>query len=78
MTPDTHSDEDLFTALSAINITGPDENGLLWVSFRPAKDDEAVGALSIHAELAAGRAVLLWRDIQAAALAKAALARAQS
>ena len=78
MTSGHSADDEVFAALSAINITGPDENGMLWVSFKPDKDDAAVGALSIHAESAAGRAVMLWRDIQAAALAKAALARAQA
>jgi hypothetical protein len=72
-----NADDDLFDALTAINITGPDENGLLWVSFKPDKNDVAVGALSIHAQSAPGRVVLLWRNLQAAALAKAALTRAK-
>jgi hypothetical protein len=38
------ADHDLFDALTAINISGPDENGLLWVSFKPDKiDPRAVG-----------------------------------
>jgi hypothetical protein len=72
------ADHDLFDALSAINISGPDDGGLLWVSFKPEGGQAAIGALSIMAESVAGRAVMRWRDMQAAALAKAAVARAQS
>ena len=72
-----NADDNIFDALTAINISGPDENGLLWVSFKPDKNDATVGALSIHAQSAAGRAILLWRNLQAAALAKAALTRAK-
>jgi hypothetical protein len=60
--------------LSAISISGPDADGLLGVSFKP--DEEAIGALSLHAASVAGRAVMQWRDMQSAALAKAMLARA--
>lgn len=73
-TPTSSSDADLFEVLSAINISGPDSDGLLWVSFKP--DDEAIGALSLHAASVAGRAVMRWRDMQSTALAKAVLARA--
>jgi hypothetical protein len=72
MMPDAHADNELFVALSAINITGPDDEGHLWVSFKPNADGEPVGALSITAESVGGRAAIRWRDMQAAALAKAA------
>src|SRR2546425_12079831 len=61
-TPDPSDEPDLFAALSAISITGPDSDGLLWVSFKT--EDEGIGALSIQAESVAGRAVLRWRDMQ--------------
>jgi ATP-dependent DNA ligase len=63
-----------FEVLSVISISGPDSDGLLWVSFKP--DDEAMGALSLHADSVAGRAVMQWRDMQSTALAKAVIARA--
>jgi hypothetical protein len=72
--PSPSSDADLFEVLSAISISGPDADGLLWVSFKP--DDEAVGALSLHAASVAGQAVMRWRDMQSAGLAKAVLSRA--
>ena len=75
-TPASSGDNDLFTALSAISITGPDDAGLLWVSFKPDNSHEAIGALSIGAASIAGRAVISWRNMQAAALAKAVLTRA--
>ena len=70
----TMPEPDLFDVLSAISISGPDSDGLLWVSFKP--DDEAMGALSLHAASVAGRAVIQWRDMQSTALANAVLARA--
>jgi hypothetical protein len=73
-TPTSSSDADLFEVLSAITISGPDSDGLLWVSFKP--DDEAIGALSLHGASVAGQAVMQWRDMQSTALAKAVLARA--
>jgi hypothetical protein len=73
-TPTSSSDADLFEVLSAISISGPDSDGRLWVSFKP--DDEAIGALSLHAASLAGQAIMQWRDIQSTALAKAVLARA--
>jgi hypothetical protein len=57
-----------------VGISDSDSHGLLWVSFKP--DDEAIGALSLHAASVAGRAVMQWRDMQSTALAKAVLARA--
>jgi hypothetical protein len=45
-TPDPASDTDLFAVLSAVSISGPDADGLLWVSFKP--DDDAIGALSLR------------------------------
>jgi hypothetical protein len=73
-TPEPSNNADIFDVLSAISISGPDSDGLLWVSFKP--DDEAIGALSLHAASVAGRAVMRWRDMQSAALAKEVLARA--
>jgi hypothetical protein len=73
-TQETSNDADLFEVLSAISISGPDFDGLLWVSFK--SDDEAMGALSLHADSVAGRAVMQWRDMHRTALAKAVLARA--
>ena len=73
-TPIPSSEADLFAVLSAISISGPDSDGLLWVSFRP--DDDAMGALSLHAASVAEQAVMQWRDMQSTALAKAVLARA--
>jgi hypothetical protein len=70
----TPDDANLFEVLSAISISGPGADGLLWVSFKP--DAEAIGALSLHAASVAGRAVMQWRDMQSTALAKAVLARA--
>ena len=64
---------DLFDALSAITVTGPDAAGLLWVSF---KNGGPLGMLSVQAATIAGQAVARWRDTQSAALAKAVLARA--
>jgi hypothetical protein len=49
ITPGASGDNDLFTALSAISITGPDNDGLLWVSFKPDNSNDAIGALSISA-----------------------------
>jgi hypothetical protein len=73
-TPERPADDDLFTALSAIDITGPDADDLLWVSFK--SDDTSIGGLSIQAQSTIGRAVMQWRDMQSAALAKALLTRA--
>jgi hypothetical protein len=73
-TPEASSEPDLFEVLSAISIIGPDADAMLWVSFKPG--DEAIGALSIQAASITGRAVMQWRDMQSAALAKAVLARA--
>ena len=42
MTSCRSADDEVFAALSAINITGPDENGMLWVSLKPDKDDPVV------------------------------------
>lgn len=65
-------DTELFDALSSITITGPDANGLLWVSF---KTDGPLGMISVNAGTIAGQAVARWRDTQGAVLAKAVLAR---
>ena len=73
MTTSPSSDPDLFDALSAITIRGPDADGFLWVSFTT---DDALGAFSVQADSIAGKAVTNWRDVQAAALSKAALTRA--
>jgi len=67
------TDADIFDALSAITITGPDAKNLLWVAF---KTDDPLGMLSVKADTIAGHAVARWRDLQSAALAKALLARA--
>jgi hypothetical protein len=72
-TPNPSSDADLFDVLSAISIIGPDNDDLLWVSF---KTDDEVGTFSVRADIIAGHAVAKWRDKQSAALAKAVLARA--
>ena len=72
-TPNTSDDADLFEALSAITITGPDASGLLWISFNT---DVPLGALSVPAGSVAGQTVARWRDMQSAALSKAVLARA--
>jgi hypothetical protein len=65
---------DTLDVLSAITVRGPDADGLLWVSFQT---DEGFGAFSLQADAAAGRAVLRWSELQSAALAKAAIERAQ-
>ena len=67
------SDADLFDVLSAITIIGPDNDDILWVSF---KTDDEHGTFSVRADTIAGHAVAKWRDKQSAALAKAVLARA--
>jgi hypothetical protein len=72
VSPDACAGE-IFDALSAITITGPDAQNLLWVSF---KTDDPLGMLSVNADTIAGHAVARWRDIQGAALATALLARA--
>jgi hypothetical protein len=59
--------------LSAISIIGPDNDDILWVSF---KTDDEHGTFSVRADTIAGHAVAKWRDKQSAALAKAVLARA--
>lgn len=74
MTAVDRPDDDLFAALTAINVIGPDSDGLLWVSFTSANDGS--GALSVRAESVVGRAVTRWREMQTAALAKAVLVRA--
>jgi hypothetical protein len=66
-------DADLFDVLSAISIIGPDNDDVLWVSF---KTDDEHGTFSVRADTIAGHAVAKWRDKQSAALAKAVLVRA--
>jgi hypothetical protein len=61
-TPDRPAHDDLFTALSAIDITGPDADDLLWVSFK--SDDTSIGGLSIQAQSTIGRAVILGKISQ--------------
>jgi hypothetical protein len=73
MSPPDAFPEDVVDALSAITITGPDAQNLLWVS---CKTDDPLGMLSVNADTIAGHAVARWRDIRGAALAKAVLARA--
>ena len=72
-TPDSSDDPDLFEALSAITITGPDASGLLWISFNT---DVPLATISVPAGSVAGQTVARWRDKQSAALSKAVLARA--
>ena len=72
-TPDPSADADLFDVLDTISIIGPDNDGVLWVSF---KTDDEVGTFSVRANTIAGHAVAKWRDKQSAALAKAVLTRA--
>jgi hypothetical protein len=67
------SDAELFAVLSAITITGPDAQNLLWVSFQT---DDPLGMLSVDADTIAGHAVARWREIQSVALAKAVIGRA--
>ncbi len=74
MTAPAPDSPELFEDLSAITITGPDAEGLRWVAFK--NDGNSIGALSVRAESIAGRAVLRWRELQSAALAKALLNRA--
>jgi hypothetical protein len=62
-TPGPSEDNDLFSALSAISITGPDDTGLLWISFKPDNSNDAIGALSISAVSVAGRAMMSWRNM---------------
>jgi hypothetical protein len=52
-TPAPSSDADLFEVLSAITITGPDAQNLLWVSF---KTDGPLGMLTVRADVIAGQA----------------------
>jgi hypothetical protein len=73
MTQDSSAEADLFEALSAISIAGPDADNVLWVTFKKG-DDQAT--LSIKAGTVAGDVVGYWREAQSAALAKAILARA--
>ena len=72
-TPDSSDDPDLFEALSAITITGPDASGLLWISFNT---DVPLATISVPAGSVAGQTVARWRDKQSAALSTAVLARA--
>jgi hypothetical protein len=72
-TPDPSADADLFDVLSAISIIGPDNDDVLWVSF---KNEDELGAVAVRADTIAGHAVSKWRDKQSAALAKAVLVRA--
>ena len=72
-TPDPSADADLFDVLSAISIIGPDNDDVLWVSF---KTDDELGTFSVRADTIAGHAVAKWRNRQSAALAKAVLDRA--
>jgi hypothetical protein len=67
------AEADLFEVLSAVTITGPDAQNLLWISFHT---DDPLGMVSVRADVIAGQAVARWRDMQSAALAKALLARA--
>ena len=69
----TSDDPNLFDVLSAITITCPDAQNLLWVSFQT---DDPLGMLSVRADVIAGQPVARWREMQSAALAKAVLARA--
>jgi hypothetical protein len=72
-TSNTSDDGDLFDALSAITVTGPDASGLLWISFNT---EVPLAMLSVPAGSVAGPTMARWRDIQSAALSKAVLARA--
>jgi hypothetical protein len=74
-TPDPSADAELFDVLSAISIIGPDNDDVMWVSF---KTDDEQRTFSVRADTIAGHAVAKWRDQQSAALAKAVLTHAQS
>ena len=73
MTPESPKHADLFTVLSAVTIKGPDSGGMFWIAFR-CGGTEAL--LSLTADSTGGQAVVGWRDMQSAALAKALLTKA--
>ena len=73
MTPESPKHADLFTVLSAVTIKGPDSGGMVWIAFR-CGGTEAL--LSVTAVATGGQAVVGWRDMQSAALAKALLTKA--
>jgi hypothetical protein len=57
-TPDPSADADLFDVLSAISIIGPDNDDVLWVSF---KNEDELGAVAVRADTIAGHAVAKWQ-----------------
>ena len=55
----------LVQTLQDIQITGPDDDGLLWINFR---DKTGRASISVRANISAGQVVQRWRDRQMAVL----------